>query len=69
MSAETKPKRSIKLSKDERKFLADLLKQHNGNKTAAGLAVGISKDVFDRTLAFGSCSEKTYNTLFSKVAA
>lgn len=60
-----RPKRSIELTKAQLRFLKDTLKKHNGNKTEAGLSLGISKDVFDRTIAFGSCSEKTYKKLFS----
>lgn len=59
-----RPKRSIELTKSQLKFLKDTLKNHDGNKTEAGLSLGISKDVLDRTIAFGSCSEKTYNKLF-----
>jgi hypothetical protein len=60
-----KPKRSITLTKKELRFLKDRVKE-SASITAAGLTLGISKDVLSRTIAFGSCSEKTYNTLFSK---
>lgn len=59
----TKPKRSIELSKKQLAYLNTVLNNHE-SKTAAGLKLGVSKDVLDRTLAFGSCSEKTYKTLF-----
>lgn len=59
-----KLKRSIELSKKEIRFLVEAVAKHE-TKTAAAIALGISKDVLDRAIAFGSCSEKTYNILFS----
>jgi hypothetical protein len=59
-----KPKRSVKLTKDQIKWLGDQIQKHE-SITAAGISLGISKDVLSRTLAFGSCSEKTFETLFS----
>ena len=60
-----KQKRSVSLSKDEIKFLKDIEKKAEST-TAAAISLGISKDVLSRTIAFGSCSEKTYNKLFQK---
>jgi hypothetical protein len=59
-----KPKRSIELTKEQIKWLSSQIKKHE-SITAAGISLGISKDVLSRTMAFGSCSEKTYKTLFS----
>jgi hypothetical protein len=59
-----KLKRSVELSKKELRFLVEAVKKHE-TKTAAAIALGISKDVLDRAIAFGSCSEKTYNILFA----
>lgn len=65
-----KLKRSVELSKREVRYLVETVSKHH-TKTAASIALGISKDVLDRAIAFGSCSEKTYKILFSnkKIAA
>lgn len=61
-----KLKRSIELSKKQVQFLKDHIKKFD-TITEAAIDLGISKDVLSRTIAFGSCSEKTYNKLFSLI--
>lgn len=58
-----KPKRSITLTKKEILSLQVQLEKYP-TQIEAGIALGIGKDTLIRTLAFGSCSEKTYNKLF-----
>lgn len=61
-----KMKRSVELKKEQVKFLKDHVKKFP-TITEAAIELGISKDVLSRTIAFGSCSEKTYNKVFSEL--
>lgn len=58
-----KPKRSIKLSSSE---LADVKSRASKYPTmvAAGIGMGVNRDVLMRIMAIGSCSEQTYKLLF-----
>lgn len=60
-----KMKRSIELNKDQVTFLKHHIKKFD-TITDAAIDLGISKDVLSRTIAFRSCSEKTFNKLFSQ---
>jgi hypothetical protein len=60
-----KLKRSIELTRKQVQFLEDHIQKFD-TITEAAIDLGISKDVLSRTIAFGSCSEKTYNKLFSE---
>lgn len=62
-----KPKRSVELTEKQVNYLKKEIENHE-SKTAASIALGVSKDVLDRTIAFGSCSEKTYHILFPEVS-
>lgn len=59
-----KLKRSVELSKDQVRFLKDHIKKFD-TITEAAIELGIGKDVLSRTIAFGSCSEKTFNKVFA----
>lgn len=59
-----KLKRSVKLTAAEVKYLKNV-KAKFDTVTEAAIHLKINKDVLDRTIAFGSCSEKTYNKLFA----
>lgn len=61
-----KLKRSVELTKEQVKFLKGHINKFD-TITDAAIDLGISKDVLSRTIAFGSCSEKTYNKLFQEV--
>jgi hypothetical protein len=63
-----KMKRSVELKKEQVKYLKDHVKKFE-TITEAAIVLGIGKDVLSRTIAFGSCSEKTYNKLFSELVA
>lgn len=56
-------KKSVRLSNKEINYLKKTRASHE-TVTAAAIALKINKDVLDRAIAFGSCSEKTYNILF-----
>ncbi len=59
----TKAKKSVKLTRAEVKELRDRMSKY-GTQTEAAIRMGVGRDVLLITIARGSCSGKTYATLF-----
>jgi hypothetical protein len=66
-SQKVRPKKSVKLTGAQKKFVKDTF-QSAETKTDAAIKLGVSREVLDRILIHGSCHEKTYVKLFGKEA-
>ncbi len=55
--------KSVPLSKEQTKMLRERMKLY-GTKVDAAISLGVSREVMERMLTYGSCSEKTFRRLF-----